>query len=107
LILLHESLQRELRYRYDAPNVRTTLVCPARLTTPLFGSMADIPLLARFMAPTLQPHTVAKAVIAALDLEESREIVLPAAMNLFWILRGLPSWARDAAFAVRRASRAN
>lgn len=103
---LHESLQRELLHRYHAPEVRTTLVMPARLTTPLFASLKSMHWLARFIAPVLQPHTVAKEIITALELEESRDIYMPISMNLMFALRGMPSWLRDLAIWVRsRADR--
>jgi short-subunit dehydrogenase len=95
---LHESLRYELDKRYHARKVRTTLVCPGHVSTPLF-SHAEHPPSAwhRFLFPTVAPHTIAKAVIAAVDEQESRTINLPFYVNFAWAASALPSWLRDLA----------
>ncbi len=50
---------------------------------------------AAFIAPIVEPHEVAKAIIAALETDQSREIFLPYVGGWLWALRGLPSWAKD------------
>jgi len=96
LINLNESLRYELDKHYHAPNIRTTLVCPGHIMTPMF-SHAKFPTtwLNRFLFPALAPHTVAKAIIAAVDTQESREICLPIYVSVAKIGALLPSWARD------------
>jgi len=96
LISLHESLRYELDSRYKAPGVRTTLVCPGHVLTPLFASVdLGTNWLNKFLMPSLPPHTVAKAVIAALDSQFSQEIYLPFYVNFAPYLCLLPSFARD------------
>lgn len=108
---LHESLKYELRYRSvltaspppsltpvhsysDAP-IRTTFVVPGHVRTPLFGSINPPSRLVAFLAPTIGPHTIAKAIIAALDTDQSREIYLPLYGGWLWAVKGFPSWGRD------------
>ncbi|KAH7105486.1 retinal short-chain dehydrogenase/reductase [Auriculariales sp. MPI-PUGE-AT-0066] len=96
LISLHESLRYELDNRYHARKVRTTLVCPGHISTQMFSTIKwPQSFWHRFLFPTLAPHTVAKAVIAAIDEQESRSINLPFYVNLAWFSSLLPSWARD------------
>ena len=85
-------------YRYHSPRIRTTLVCPGHVRTPLF-STAAFPknVLFRFFLPSLAPVTVAKAIIAALDAHESRSIHLPFYTYSALIMRLLPSFFRDLA----------
>lgn len=87
---------------YLAPEVRTTLLVPGHIQTPLF-STTHFPqnFLFRFFVPSLQPITIAKAVIAALDEQHSRTIYLPFYVNFVPVLRLLPSFLRDFAQWVR------
>lgn len=96
LISLHESLRYELDKRYLAPKVRTTLVLPGHIMTPLF-SHVNFPTswLWRFCFPSIAPHTIAKAVIAAVDDKESRTISLPFYVRFAGWMVLLPTWGRD------------
>ncbi|QRV91577.1 short chain dehydrogenase [Ceratobasidium sp. AG-Ba] len=49
----------------------------------------------RFLAPTLAPHDVVKAIIAAIDEQESRTIFMPFYTNFVRLTGIMPSWARD------------
>lgn len=95
LLGMHESLKYELKYRYNDPPVRLSLLLPAQVQTPLFASLSPPTPLVSFLAPLVTPIDIAKAVIAALDTDQSREICLPVFVGVVWALRGLPSWARD------------
>jgi NAD(P)-dependent dehydrogenase (short-subunit alcohol dehydrogenase family) len=96
LINLHESLRYELDKCYKTPYIRTTLVTPGHVITPLF-SRANLQTSSwfKFAAPQLAPHFVVKAIIAALDEQESREISMPFYTNFVPLIRLLPSWSRD------------
>ncbi|QRV76747.1 short chain dehydrogenase [Ceratobasidium sp. AG-Ba] len=96
LIGLHESLRYELDHLYNTPAIRTTLLCPGHIMTPLF-SHAKFPRAwwYRFLAPTLAPHDVVKAIIAAIDEQESRTIFMPFYTNFVRLTGIMPSWARD------------
>lgn len=96
LVNLHESLRYELDKRYKTPKIRTTLVLPGHTMTPLFSRMS-LPTAAwfKFLAPSLPPHTIAKAIIAALDEQESRTIYLPFFTNFVRLVEILPSFGRD------------
>lgn len=112
---LHESLRAELQYRcaassfsaaeapthrlihhsYNDPPIRTTLVIPGQVHTPLFASVKPTSRLVSFVAPIVEPHTVAKAIIAALDTHQSRTIHLPYYSSWVWATKGMPTWASD------------
>jgi short-subunit dehydrogenase len=118
---LHESLRYELDKQcvlfsffadlilifigsYNAAGVRTTIVVPGHIMTPLF-SHARFPRsrLWNFFVPSLPPITVAKAVIAALDEQHSRTLYMPFYVNFAPFLRGMPSYIRDFGQWVRSA----
>jgi len=97
LVNLHESLRYELDKRHHAPGIRTTLVLPGHVLTPLFSHMPNLPQAwwYKFLAPSVPPYTVAKAVIAALDMQESRTIYLPFYTYVARWVWCLPSFGRD------------
>jgi len=96
VISLHESLRYELDKRYKCPNIRTTLVCPGHVHTPLLRTVVlpTFPLFS-FFCPSVQPVTVVKKVIAALDEQHSQTILLPFYTNFIPYIGHLPSFLRD------------
>lgn len=102
VLALHESLRYELDSHYNAPLVRTTVLTPGLILTPMLSRQrplsAGSPLpagLFNFLMPALPPHTVVKAIIAAMDEQESRDISLPAYTWVGWVARGFPHYIRD------------
>ncbi|KAG8826528.1 hypothetical protein FRC19_008687 [Serendipita sp. 401] len=101
LISLHDSLRQELDYRYRAPLIRTTLLTPGLLQTSMFAGMrplkesAMVPgWLFDFLMPTLPPHVIVKEIIKALDLQESRDIVLPQFGKISLLMLVMPYWVK-------------
>lgn len=64
--------------------------------TPMFSVM-NLPTtwFHRFFTPSVPPYAVAKAVIAAIDDQESRDIYLPFYTNFVKWVTILPSYLRD------------
>lgn len=62
LIALHKSLTAELRQSH--PDIRTVLVTPGQLSTPLFYGVQTPN---SFLAPVVEPVEVAKEIIGAID----------------------------------------
>jgi len=104
-INLHESLRFELDTLYKCPSIRTTLVCPGQVLTPMFQSVT-LPqnALFKFIFPMVQPVTVVKRIIAALDERHSQTIFLPFYTNFVPFFHCLPSFLRD---FIQYVSRAN
>ncbi|KAG2155034.1 retinal short-chain dehydrogenase reductase [Suillus bovinus] len=96
LVTMNESLRYELDNVYNAPGIRTTIVCPAHILTPLFSTV-QLPSnrFFQFFAPSVAPVTVVKEIITALDAQQSRTIYLPFYANLSPALRMIPSYLRD------------
>ena len=96
VISLHESLRYELDHKYHAPSVRTTLMVPGHIMTPLFSTVRlSQSWLFKFLVPSLAPITVAKSIIAALDDQHSQVIYAPFYVNFTLLLRLMPSFVRD------------
>ena len=69
---LHRSLTAELAQTH--PNIRTVLVTPGQLSTPLFYGVQTPN---SFFAPVVEPVDVAKEIIAAIDGGLSTHIGMP------------------------------
>ncbi|KAF7793709.1 hypothetical protein EIP86_004825 [Pleurotus ostreatoroseus] len=96
LISLNESLRYELDHVYRTPGIRTTILIPGHIMTPLFSTVRlSQSWFYRFFVPSLAPVDVAKAVIAALDEQHSQTIYLPFYANFIPIFPILPSFLRD------------
>ncbi len=72
LIALHKSLTAELRV--DHPEIRTILVTPGQLSTPLFYGVQTPN---SFLAPVVEPVDVAKEIIKAIDNGMAQHISMP------------------------------
>jgi short-subunit dehydrogenase len=92
---LHEGLGQELKHRYSAPEIKTSIVHPIYVRTPLVTSYADS--LKRSGAVQIQPETVANAIIKQITSGESGQITLPNWMGTFSGTRGFPWWFQELA----------
>lgn len=100
VINLHQCLRFELDNRYKCPQIRTTLLLPSFISTTLFSNISfPKSRLYNFLAPPVQPHEIVKAIISALDEDESRVIRMPFYTQIarFWTIGvGVaPSWLVD------------
>ncbi|KAH8118472.1 retinal short-chain dehydrogenase/reductase [Phellopilus nigrolimitatus] len=96
LVNLSESLRYELDKRYKTPGIRTTLVLAGHTMTPMFSRMSlSTSWFHKFFTPSIPPYTIAKAVIAAIDEQESRTIFLPFYTHFVRWVTVLPSYIRD------------
>lgn len=91
-LAFHECLAIEMRTRYNAPRVRTSLVAPTKVRTALGDGMEDHA--DPFFTPVLEPTQVAEQIVWSLDSGLSQHLMLPGfAVILPWI-RAAPDWFR-------------
>ena len=84
-----EGLTSELATVYNAPKVRTVVVCQGFTRTPLFdGFNQGDP----FMNYPLDPETVAEDIVRAVLAGKSDHIILPRNNSLITTIKGWPSW---------------
>lgn len=88
-LAFHEGLTGELRFRYNAPRVRTVAVHPGHTQTALFTGFNQG---SSFVLPALHPDTVAEAVVKQVLTGRSGTVVLPQAASILSWLRALPDW---------------
>ncbi|OAP56754.1 hypothetical protein AYL99_08866 [Fonsecaea erecta] len=93
-LAFHEGLAQELRARYRADKVRTTIVHPVWVRTPLSQGLVQETASNQFM---LEPGTVAEAVVLQVLKCEGDQLILPARFNFVPFIRGWPSWLQESA----------
>ncbi|KAG0635138.1 hypothetical protein HOY80DRAFT_472383 [Tuber brumale] len=82
---LHSSLTAELA---DQPGIKTLLVTPGQLSTPLFYGVKTP---SNFFAPVLEPVDVAKEIIAAIDGGLGGHISMPVYSRWIGVMEVLPA----------------
>jgi len=88
-LTFHEGLTAELKTRYNAPKVRTVVINQGYTKTPLFqGYQNDY----RFLIPSLEPETVADAIVRQILTGSSGQVITPGAGTVLTFLRGMPHW---------------
>lgn len=75
-ISFHDGLALELKHRYNARRVRTSLVTQSYVRTPLFEGFKE----SKFLTPALDPKTLAEAIVDRVWSQESGQVVLPRGM---------------------------
>jgi short-subunit dehydrogenase len=94
VLAFHEGLASELKHRYNAPKVRTTVVHPTWVRTPLIEELTKQDSFKSFL---LEPETVRDAVVKQLLSGKGAQIILPERMSFFGLagIRGWPSWLQE------------
>ena len=88
-LALHEGLTAELTTRYKAPKIRTVMVHPGHTKTDLFVGYEQAN---DFIAPKLEPESVAEAVVKQVLTGRSGKVVMPEAGRFLSALGVLPDW---------------
>ncbi|KAF3934856.1 hypothetical protein ABW19_dt0202346 [Dactylella cylindrospora] len=88
-ISLHEGLTLELRHRYDAPKVRTTLVTQGLTKTALFTGFKHR---SKFLFPAQYPESVGEGIVAQILKGEGDHLFFPKSYGFLPRLKGQPAW---------------
>ena len=88
-LAFHEGLTAELKTRYNAPKVRTAVIVLGHTKTALFQGYSNE---STFLVPTLEPQTVAEAIVKQVLSGRSGQVIIPGFGALMAFLRGFPHW---------------
>lgn len=103
-LAFHEELRSELRVLYKAPRVRTSIVTPTKVRTLLGAGLKDTD--NAFVAPTLEPIQVARAMVDALNSGLSHSVSQPLFTKVLPFVRAMPDWFRALLAAVGKTDSA-
>ncbi|KAH7109955.1 hypothetical protein EDB81DRAFT_585451, partial [Dactylonectria macrodidyma] len=96
----HEGLRQELKHRYKADRVRTSIVHPFWVRTAM---LEEVLKRGAFRDPVLESDDVAEAIVGVVLKGKNRQLFMPCYGSLTAGLRGSPTWFQDAF----RGARAN
>lgn len=88
----HQGLGAELATRYNAPKVRTVIVNQGYTKTPLFQGYNNTK---DFLLPTLEPETVAEAIVRKVLSGRSGQVIAPPLAASLPLLAFLPHWFQE------------
>lgn len=89
-LAFHESLTMELLHHHKTPRVRTSLINPLWTKTPLLD--VGIGGGSKTGPKTMHVDTVAEAIADTILKGESAHVVVPRAVTIGSLLRGMPDW---------------
>ncbi|PHH78207.1 hypothetical protein CDD80_7229 [Ophiocordyceps camponoti-rufipedis] len=84
-----EGLAAEMSTLYQAPKIRVVSVHPGHTRTALFEGFQQK---ASFFAPSLEPESIAEAVVTQVLSGRSATVVLPKSTMALAALRAIPDW---------------
>ncbi|VUC38070.1 unnamed protein product [Clonostachys rosea] len=87
-----EGLAQELRHIYKAPMVRTSVVHPTWVHTPMIARLKEQ---GKMRDPTVSPEEVAGRVVDQLYSTYGAQIVVPGSLGWVSLLRGFPGWLQE------------
>lgn len=91
LLAFHEGLVQEIKYRYNCPEIKTTIVHPGWTRTRLIDRVAND--LKKAGAPILEPKMVGDIMVKQiLDVKSGQIILGPSFASM---LRGIPTWLQE------------
>lgn len=90
---LNEGLHQELKHRYNAPEIKTSIIHPIYVKTPLVTSFAKS--LERSKATQIEPEVVANAIVKQIESGRSGRIALPKWMGVVVSVRAWADWVQE------------
>ena len=91
LLAFHEGLVQELKYRYNCPEIKTTIVHPSWTRTRLIRRIEKN--LKKAGTPISDPKTVADTMVKQILEVKSGQIILGPSITS--MLRALPTWLQE------------
>ncbi|CAI7599273.1 unnamed protein product [Penicillium pancosmium] len=92
-LAFHEGLRQELKFWYDAPNVRTSIVHPLWVKTPMIKGFTEYQ--GEFGQQLMSTKVVSDTVLEHIFERRSGQIVLPQHLRVAGSLRAFPLWLQE------------
>ena len=93
IMSLHEGLSSELRHRYGAPHVKTSIVHPTYVTTRLLQGFEKE--LKGNGGVIIGTATVSNAIVRQVLSGRGGRVVVPESMSIAKAIRGMPTWLQE------------
>ncbi|RAL15833.1 SDR family oxidoreductase [Aspergillus homomorphus CBS 101889] len=92
-LAFHEGLGQEIRHWYKRPGVKTSVIHPYWVRTPMIQQLTDAGDL--FKQPVLTVERVAAAITRQVVSGKSGQIFLPEGYSVVSMVRALPTWLQE------------
>ncbi|KAF4336970.1 retinal short-chain dehydrogenase reductase [Fusarium beomiforme] len=92
VLSFHEGLAQELRHLYNAPRVRTSVVHPTWVSTPM---IADLVAEGKLKDTPVTPEDVADRIVNQVLSGFGSQIIVPPSLGWTSMIRGLPGWLQE------------
>ncbi|EAL84909.1 hypothetical protein KXW98_004950 [Aspergillus fumigatus] len=92
-LAFHEGLTQELRYWYQARKVRTSVIHPLWVRTPMIQQLTDAG--NQFKQPVMTPQVVSDAVVKQILTQSSGQVILPTSHSAASMVRAFPQWLQE------------
>lgn len=93
VLSLHEGLRTELKYKYRAPAVLTTIVHPFYVDTPM--TEEDRPRILAAMGSMLSSADAAAPILAQIFDRKGGQLILPGRVWPFTLMKAMPNWFQE------------
>ncbi|GIC92543.1 SDR family oxidoreductase [Aspergillus udagawae] len=92
-LAFHEGLTQELRYWYQAKKVRTSVIHPLWVRTPMIQQLTEAG--NQFKQPVMTPQVVSDAVVKQILTQSSGQVILPTSHSAASMVRAFPQWFQE------------
>ncbi|KAK2923097.1 Short-chain dehydrogenase/reductase SDR [Fusarium oxysporum f. sp. vasinfectum] len=92
VLSFHEGLAQELRHLYKAPRVRTSVVHPTWVMTPM---IADLVAERKLKDTPVTPEDVADRIVNQVLSGFGSQIIVPPSLGWTSMIRGFPGWLQE------------
>ncbi|QSS62457.1 short-chain dehydrogenase/reductase [Histoplasma capsulatum] len=97
-LAFHEALTQELRLWYNAKKVRTSIVHPLWVSTPMIEQLTRPGSV--FSMPVMTVDVVSSAVVKQILSQRSGQVIVPSRRSGISLLRAFPTWLQERARGV-------
>lgn len=104
-LAFHESLRQELKSWYNAPAVRTSVIHPMWVRTPMIKLLTDHE--SHFRQPIMTVQTVSDAICKQILTQNSGQVILPKSQAAASLVRAMPVWMQEGIRGIASASLRN
>lgn len=101
-LAFHESLRQELRSWYNAPGVRTSIIHPMWVRTPMIQLLTDHE--SHFHQPIMTVQVVSDAICKQILTQNSGQVILPASQSAASLVRAMPTWMQEGVRSIASGS---
>ncbi|KAB8235951.1 SDR family oxidoreductase [Aspergillus alliaceus] len=92
-LAFHEGLSQEVRHWYGSKKVRTSIIHPIWVRTPLIDAILKAG--KKWKQPVLEPEEISAAVVNQIVSGDGGQVVVPGRYGVAAMLRGFPNWIQE------------